>query len=71
MVFKAKPCLRAERLRRGWSMINVCMRTGISPSDLSLIERGHKPAYPGWRRRLSQAFGMPESELFEEAHEKR
>lgn len=56
--------MRAERQRRGWSLVTVCQKTGISPPDISLIERGHKPAYPGWRRRLSQAFGLPEDELF-------
>ncbi|MBI3932401.1 MAG: helix-turn-helix transcriptional regulator [Acidobacteria bacterium] len=65
--------LRAERLRRGWSMTRVAGLTGISPSDLSQLERGLRPAFPGWRRRLSDVFGVSEGELFarEEAREER
>ena len=58
--------LREERQRRGWSLVDVTMKTGIASADVSLMERGLKPAYPGWRRRLSQAFGLPEAELFAE-----
>jgi transcriptional regulator with XRE-family HTH domain len=56
--------LRRERLRRGWSQVKVCALTGISPSTLSLIERGLQPAYPGWQRRIAEAFGLPAEELF-------
>jgi len=56
--------LREERQRRGWSLVDVTMKTRIAGADVSLIERGLRPAYPGWRRRLSQAFGVPEAELF-------
>lgn len=58
--------LRGERQRRGWSLVDVTMKTGIASADVSLIERGLKPAYPGWRRRLSKAFGVPEVDLFAE-----
>jgi len=58
--------LREERQRRDWSLVDVTMRTGISSADLSLVERGLKPAFPGWRRRIAKAFNMPESELFRE-----
>ncbi|MDP1568954.1 MAG: helix-turn-helix transcriptional regulator [Vicinamibacterales bacterium] len=58
--------LRTERLRRGWSQTQVTLRTGITPADLSMIERGLRPAYPGWRRRLSEAFALPEDYLFAE-----
>jgi transcriptional regulator with XRE-family HTH domain len=56
--------LREERTRRGWSLTKVTMLSGIASGDLSLLERGLRPAFPGWRRRLSQAFNLPESELF-------
>ena len=61
--------LKAERRRRGWSQTYVSGLTGISSPDLSAIERGLKPAYPGWRRRLARAFRMPEAELFTVAGE--
>jgi transcriptional regulator with XRE-family HTH domain len=56
--------LRRERLRRGWSQVKLCGLTGIAPSDLSLIERGLQPAFPGWQRRIAEAFGVPAEELF-------
>ena len=56
--------LRKERLRRGWTQRELSAFTGIAGPDLSAIERGVKPAFPGWRRRLARAFGLPEDELF-------
>lgn len=61
--------LRQERLRRKWSLARVCVATGIEPANLSKIERGLLPAYPGWRRRIAQAFDMSEEELFREVSE--
>lgn len=56
--------LRHERTRRRWSLTRLCALTGIAPSDLSLLERGLRPAFPGWRRRIAQAFDLPETALF-------
>jgi transcriptional regulator with XRE-family HTH domain len=57
--------LRDERLRRGWSQLDVAVRTGLPPSTISVVERGLVHAHPGWRRRLARAFGLPEAALFE------
>lgn len=56
--------LRAERQSRGWSQTRLSALTGIASPDLSAVERGAKPAYPGWRRKLAEAFGMAEEDLF-------
>lgn len=56
--------LRAERRKRGWSLTYVSGLTGIAHADLSMLERGLRPAFPGWRRRLARAFGLPAEELF-------
>ena len=61
--------LREERLRRGWSQTTVTVLTGIPEPTISAVERGLVPAWPGWRRRLSRAFGIPQAELFEPASE--
>ncbi len=61
--------MRQERERRGWSLVDITMKTGISPGDLSLIERGKRELFPGWKRRIAKAFGMSESELFVEAED--
>ena len=56
--------IREERKRRGWTLTEVTTRTGIATADLSVLERGLRPAFPGWRQRLSAVFGLPEEELF-------
>jgi transcriptional regulator with XRE-family HTH domain len=58
--------MRAERKQRGWSLVDLCTMTGISPSDLSLVERGKREAFPGWKRRISKAFELGADELFQE-----
>ena len=58
--------LREERLRRGWTLTYLTQVTGISTADISQIEWARRPAFPGWRRKLAKAFGMPASELFPE-----
>ncbi|NPV80169.1 MAG: helix-turn-helix transcriptional regulator [Firmicutes bacterium] len=56
--------LREERLKRGWSLTQLTMRTAIDTAALSKIERGRWPCGPAWRRRIAEAFGMAEEELF-------
>lgn len=61
--------LRRERKRRNWSLTKVTVLTGIDTAALSKIERGLWPCGPAWRRRLAEAFGLPEEVLFEEVAE--
>jgi transcriptional regulator with XRE-family HTH domain len=56
--------LRRARQRRGLSLTQLTAMTGIATTDLSLLERGLRPAFPGWRRRIAEALGMPEEYLF-------
>jgi transcriptional regulator with XRE-family HTH domain len=56
--------VRQERLRRGWSLTKLCGKTGIATSDLSQLERGLRPAFPGWQRRIARALDMPVEKLF-------
>jgi transcriptional regulator with XRE-family HTH domain len=56
--------LRVERQRRNWPLRKLSKQTGIAPTDLSRIERGLLAPWPGWRRRLAAAFGLPEGFLF-------
>jgi transcriptional regulator with XRE-family HTH domain len=57
--------VRDERLKRGWSLTHLSGLTGIASSDLSMVERGLRPAFPGWQRRLARAFHLPMGVLFE------
>jgi transcriptional regulator with XRE-family HTH domain len=56
--------LREERKRRGWSQTRLSALTNIAQSDLSAIENGRRVPGAGWRRRLAEAFGLPEADLF-------
>jgi transcriptional regulator with XRE-family HTH domain len=56
--------LRRARQRRGLSLTKLTALTGIATTDLSLLERGLRPLFPGWRRRIAEALGMPEEDLF-------
>lgn len=58
--------LKQERLRRGWSLTQLTVRTRIDSAALSKIERGVWPCGPEWRRRIAAAFGLPEEVLFAE-----
>lgn len=57
--------LQEEREARGWSQAELCRRTGIHPTTLSRLEGGKVYPYPGWKRRLSRALGIPGDELFQ------
>ena len=35
-------------------------------TDLNAMIHGRRPMFPGWRKRISQALNMPESEVFPE-----
>ncbi len=61
--------LRSVRLERGWSLVKLCQKTGIDPGTLSRIERGYIFPYSGWRKRIAEAFGLPEDMLFAEVHD--
>lgn len=58
--------VRAERVRRGWSLNRLAQLTGIAASDLSQLERGERRAFPAWRRRLSVVLKLREEEHFGE-----
>ncbi|MCL6612472.1 MAG: helix-turn-helix domain-containing protein [Peptococcaceae bacterium] len=58
--------LKKTRVKKGFSLLKLYQATGIDPANLSRLERGLVPAYPGWRKRIAEALGVPESELFPE-----
>lgn len=61
--------LRLTRVRKelGVSQLKIAMKTGISPSDLSAVENGHKKAFPGWKKRIAAALGVEDVNwLFDE-----
>ena len=58
--------VRKVRKKLGLSGEALARKAEMSASDLSKVERGRVYAFPGWRRRISDALGVPECELFPE-----
>jgi len=56
--------LREARRAKGLSQLRLAFMTDIAPWDISRIENDWIKPYPGWRKRLSKALGVPETELF-------
>jgi len=61
--------VREVRKKQNMSALELARRAVMPPSSLSLVERGLLPAYPGWRKRIAQALGVSEDELFPEVQE--
>lgn len=58
--------LREERKRQGLTQFELARRTKIHPTEIGKLERGILKPFPGWKRRLAQALGVPEEYLFGE-----
>jgi len=56
--------LKEARGKKGISQLKLAFLTGISPGDISRIECGWIRPYPSWRKRLAEALGTTETELF-------
>lgn len=52
------------RTQKNLSKQKLSLLTGISPSNIYNIESGKVFPYPGWRKRLAEALGVPEETLF-------
>jgi transcriptional regulator with XRE-family HTH domain len=64
-----KPLLRikAERILRGWTQLELAFRARVPVSELSRIETGRSKPYPSHAARLAETLGLKESELVEAA----
>jgi transcriptional regulator with XRE-family HTH domain len=58
--------LKQERLRRGWTQLDVAARTGIGPTVISNLESGKRKPGPLWGYRLSRLFDLSVETLLEE-----
>lgn len=60
----AKNKVKQYRTKKGLTLLQLASMTGISASDISQVENSKRAAYPGWRKRLSEALGVEEEVLF-------
>lgn len=56
--------LKEIRKEKGVSQVKLSRLTLIAPSDISRIENGWLRPYPGWRKRIAEALGVTEDQLF-------
>jgi transcriptional regulator with XRE-family HTH domain len=58
--------LSIERQKHGLSQTKLAIRADMNPCNLNQIELGRLPiVWPAWRKKLSEALGVPETELFD------
>jgi hypothetical protein len=48
------------------SQAKLARMADMNLSDLNAMLHGRRPAFPGWRRRIAKAIGLPESVVFPE-----
>jgi transcriptional regulator with XRE-family HTH domain len=56
--------LKIFRKNQKLSQLKLSYLTGIAPGDISRIENGWIKPYPGWRKRLAEALGVTQDQLF-------
>lgn len=61
-----KTNLKKFREEKGLSQLQLSVKTEIAPGTISNLESGKIFAYPGWKKRISEALEISESELFPE-----
>ncbi len=56
--------LRQVMKEKGVSGFELFRRTGIAPSTISGIVNSRIIPFPGWRKRIAEALGVTEKDLF-------
>ena len=56
--------LRSERIRRGMTQFDVGRAVGIHPVTIAHLEAGTVEAWPGYRKKLAELFGLSAEDLF-------
>jgi transcriptional regulator with XRE-family HTH domain len=50
--------LKAERLRRGWTQVDLSYHARVSPAEISRIETGRLRPYPSQVERIAHVLGV-------------
>ncbi|SHH87225.1 helix-turn-helix transcriptional regulator [Desulfosporosinus lacus] len=58
--------LKEMREFKGLSQFQLSKRADVNPADISRLENGKIFAYPGWRKKISEALGVTEIEIWPE-----
>ena len=58
--------LREERIKRGWSILELSFQARIHPATIGKLESGRLKPYAPHRRKLEAVFQIPADKLFQE-----
>lgn len=58
--------IHALLAEKNMTVYRLAKNANMYPCDLYNALSGERPFYPSWRKRIAQALGVPEEELFEE-----
>ena len=61
--------LTLEREKKGWTKMRLGFEAGLHPSLIGQLEAGKIYAYPAYRKKLENVFGIPADEIFQEVEE--
>ncbi|RXT14859.1 helix-turn-helix domain-containing protein [Ammoniphilus sp. CFH 90114] len=59
--------LQHYRMRKGLTTTQLGLMIGMHPANISLVEHGHRKAWPNLRQKLLEVLDTTEDELFNEA----
>ena len=59
------PKMKAERIKRNWSQVDLSFFSRVPVSDISKIETGRMRPYPAHAQKLASALGLNPGELQE------
>jgi len=58
--------LKAERIRKGWTQLDLACHARVQPAEISRFERGQAKPYQGQATRLAEVLGLAKDELLEQ-----
>ena len=58
--------IKAERIKRNWSQVDLAFHARMTPSDISRIETRRMVPYPAHAERLARVLGIGTAELLED-----
>jgi putative transcriptional regulator len=58
--------LELYRRKKGISQTQLGLKIGIHPTNITMVERGHRRAWPKLRKQIAEELGVLEELLFDE-----
>jgi putative transcriptional regulator len=58
--------LEYYRRKKGISQTQLGIKLGIHPTNITMVEREHRRAWPKLRKQIAEELGVVEGELFDE-----